>query len=122
MRDIIFNMPYIGSVISVNHYTGRRKDGGVYVKSEAKAWMDELGWVIKTAHIEDWKLPLSVTCSGVFRDKRSTPDLSNLSKCTLDAIEEVTGINDQNMRWHDGTIKLNKGVDPYLIITIEERE
>ena len=80
--------------------------------------MEDLGWVIKTAHVEDWKLPLQVTCSGRFKDKRSTPDLSNLSKCTLDAIEECTGVNDRDMRWHDGDITY--GDDPRLFITIEE--
>lgn len=120
-RGLTFSMPYIKD-LSVNHYLGRRKGGRYYVKQEVKEWMEELGWKIKLAHIEDWRLPLQVTCFGMFKDKRSTPDLSNLSKVTLDAIEEVTGINDRDMRWHDGDIKHDKtglGV-AYLTITIEE--
>jgi hypothetical protein len=46
------------------------------------------------------------------------PDLSNLSKCTLDAIEEATGNNDRNMRWHDGVVSY--GGKPVLLLTIEE--
>ncbi len=64
--------------------------------------MDALGWLVKTAHLEDWKLPLTVQCDGRFKDKRSTPDLSNLSKVILDAIQDASGVNDSNMRWRDG--------------------
>ena len=118
MRSMTVAMPYPGAVISVNHYLGRRKNSyGTYVKSEAKAWADELGWKIKTAHLEEWSLPLTVRCDGRFKDLRSTPDLSNLSKVTLDAIEECTGINDQNYRWQDGDITCG---EPTLWITITE--
>ncbi len=114
-----FEMPYIGGVLSVNHYTGRTKDGRVYVKREVRKWMNDLGWLIKTQHIEDWKLPLQVTCDGQFVDARSAPDPSNLSKVILDAIEEVTNINDRDMRWRDGERTIKKGEEPYLRITIE---
>ena len=123
-REVIIQMPYIPD-LSVNHYLGRTKPDNTnkiryYVKPHVKVWVEELGWKVKISPLEDWRLPLSVTCSGVFKDKRSTPDLSNLSKCTLDAIEETTGINDQNMRWHDGVITIVKDVSPYLILTIKE--
>ena len=106
--------------LSVNHYLGRNRVGQYFVKRHVRQWMEELGWEVKFYHLEDWKLPLQVECSGTFRDRRSTPDLSNLSKVTLDAIEEATGINDQNMRWHDGTITIDKTVNPYLTIIIKE--
>ena len=121
MNKVVMEMPYPGAVISVNHYTGRRKGGGYYVMADAQAWMDALGWQLKQYHIEDWKLPLHVTCDGQFTDARSAPDLSNLSKVVLDAIEETTGVNDREMRWHDGERVIKKG-EPYLRITIEERE
>ena len=111
---------YPGACISCNHYRDRTRDGGEYVRAEAKAWMDALGWMIKTHHIEDWRLPLKVTCSGRFKNHASTPDLSNLSKCTLDAIQEATGINDRNMRWHDGDMTFDKDAEPELTIKIEE--
>lgn len=119
MRKESIQISYPGSVISVNHYLGKRKGGGCYKKPEAKAWQEELGWVVKHLHLEDWTLPLSVKCDGYFTSVSRTPDLSNLSKCTLDAIQEATGINDVNMRWHDGTSTIvNK--EPHLIITISE--
>jgi Holliday junction resolvase RusA-like endonuclease len=117
-RSITMEIAYPGACISVNHYRGRAQDGGEYVRPEARAWQEELMWALKPYHLEDWRLPLSVTCDGVFLDKRHQPDLSNLSKCTLDAIEEVTGVNDQNMRWRDGQVTYSK--KPVLIITVEE--
>ena len=119
-KDTIM-MDYIGSCLSVNHYQyGKTK----HIKKETKAWMEEFGWRLKFSHIEDWKLPLKVTCSGVFKDGRSAPDLSNLSKIILDTIEDVTGINDKDMRWHDGSrvigSKINEFLKPRLFITIEE--
>ena len=102
---------YPGAVISVNHYKHKW-----YTKRECKDWMLLLEWMVKEYHIEDWKLPLTVRCSGVFKDKRSTPDLSNLSKVVLDALEEVSGVNDRNMRWQDGDISY--GDNPELTIEI----
>ncbi len=122
MRSETVKLRYPGKEISVNHYQGRRKGGGYYVKQEAKDFMVELGWLLKTTHIEDWTMPISVTCSGRFKDKNNTPDLSNLSKVILDAIEELTGINDQNYRWHDGTITWSKDEEPELTITVQEIE
>jgi len=119
MRTVTIKMPYVGACLSVNHYLGRRKNSyGFYVKSETRAWMDEFGWKLKSSHIEDWKLPLTVLCSGSFKDKRSIPDLSNLSKVVLDEIEEITGINDQHYRWRDGSISISD--EPTLTITITE--
>lgn len=117
MRQETIKIDYPGSVISCNHYKFKNR----YTKPEAKRWMDELGWMIKHLHIEDWKLPLEITCDGYFKDERSAPDLSNLSKVICDAIQEVTGQNDKDFRWHDG--KRNIGnKDPYLMITIAEEE
>ena len=116
-RSVTIELAYPGSVISVNHYKHR---GGFYTKPEARTFMEELGWKVKAYHIEDWKRPLQVTCSGVFKDKRSQPDLSNLSKVILDAIQEATGVNDRDMRWHDGQVLY--GSKPVLMITIEEND
>jgi len=119
MKKETIKIDYPGGVISVNHWKGRRRDGGTYTKQAALDWMNELGWLIKYMHIEDWSLPLSIKCSGYFKDERSAPDLSNLSKCTLDAIAAVTGHNDKDFRWHDGVRDVGYG-NPYLLITISE--
>jgi len=117
-REITVYIDYPGSIISVNHY---KYSGGIYTKPEAKAWMDKLGWMVKLSHIEDWHLPLHITCSGIFEDNRSAPDLSNLNKCILDALQEVSGVNDRDMRWYDGTRVISCGTDnPRLLITIKE--
>ena len=54
-RQIRIGLPYPGDVISVNHYLGRARGGGCFVKTETKEWMDMLGWSIKTEHLEDWQ-------------------------------------------------------------------
>ena len=115
MKSVAIRMSYIGKVLSVNHY---KYKGGIYTRREVKDWMEMLGWMVKGQHIQEWFLPLKVTCDGVFKNKRSQPDLSNLSKVILDAIEETTGINDRDMRWCDG--KVMYGEPQELIITIEE--
>jgi len=115
----VIRMPYIGGVLSVNHYLGKRKGGGFYTKPEVLDWEEEFGWLLKRLHLEDWKLPLKVTCDGVFKDERSAPDLSNLSKIILDTIQDISDVNDKNFRWKDGTRTISKE-EPYLLITIEE--
>ena len=82
--------------------------------------MAELGWTVKELNLDDWKLPLMITCSGRFKNKACQPDLSNLAKVTMDAIEEVTNLNDRDFRWHDGTV--GYGEPPVLWIKIEEGE
>ncbi len=121
MRVEQVRMSYVGD-LSVNHYLGRRRDGGYYVKPEVKNWKEELGWLLNSLHLEEWHLPLEIKCSGYFKDDRSSPDLSNLSKIILDTIEDTTGINDKNMRWHDGIRDVGHTKEPYLLITIKEGE
>jgi Holliday junction resolvase RusA-like endonuclease len=121
-KQLEIQIDYPGSVISVNHYRGRGYNGQEYVKPEAKAFKEMIGWQIKSASIEEWQLPIRVTCSGFFRDERSAPDLSNLSKTILDAIQETTGINDKYFRWSDGDRKIVKDITPYLLIVIEEAQ
>ena len=43
MREEVIKIGYIGSILSVNHHKGRRRDGGTYTKPEVEIWMDELG-------------------------------------------------------------------------------
>ncbi len=119
-HDVI-KIEYPGSFITVNHYLGRRKDGGYYVKQETKDWKEQFQWLLKKCHLEDYKLPLEVTCSGWFKDERSAPDLSNLSKVIMDSIEEIIyGVNDKDFRWHDGTRTIGVKEPPYLLVMIKE--
>ncbi len=120
MRKEYIIMPYIGSVLSVNHRLGRRKGGGYYVKQEVRDWEEEYMWLLKRLHFEDWQLPLVITCSAWFKDERSACDLVNLQKSVLDPIETLTGINDKNMRWRDGNREIDPKQDPHLLIGIQE--
>lgn len=121
-RKELIKLSYPGAEISVNHLYGRRKTGGYYIKPEAKAWAEELGWLLKHCHLENWKLPITVVCSGTFKNERAAPDLSNLSKLTLDTIEEITGVNDSNMRWKDGDRNIDPKVIPFILLTLIEGE
>ena len=120
MHKEVIKIGYPGNCISVNHYLGRRKGGGYYMKPEAKAWAEEFMWLLKRLHLEDWELPLQITCSGYFKNWKEAVDLSNLSKVILDTIEELTGINDSNFRWRDGERLLVKGEPPFLLIAISD--
>jgi len=115
----VIKMPYIKN-LSVNHYLGRRAGGGYYVRPEVRKWKDDFGWLLKRLHLEEWGLPLQITCDGVFKNERSAPDLSNLSKVICDTIQSVCGVNDKNYRWHDGEREI--GGEPHLMITIRESE
>jgi Holliday junction resolvase RusA-like endonuclease len=118
-QDII-KIRYPGSEISVNHYLGRRKGGGQYVVPECTAWKTEFQWLLKKCHLDEYKQPLEVTCSGYFKDERSAPDLSNLSKVINDAIAEIAGINDKFIHWHDGERVIGVKESPYLLITLQD--
>ena len=119
MKQDCVRIDYPGSCISVNHYLGRRKGGGYYVTEETKNFKMELQWLLKHCHLKNYKLPLEVKCDGWFKDERSAPDLSNLSKVVLDAIQELIGGNDKDYRWHDGKRIIGES-HPYLIISISE--
>ena len=116
-NSIIIEIAYPGSVISCNHYKYR---GGIYTKPEARAFMVELGWLIKQYHIEDWEPPLRVKCDGRFSNRRRCPDLHNLLKIICDSIEEVTGINDKYFKTETGDAVIDKNAEPMLWITISD--
>lgn len=117
MRTESVEITYAGAVLSVNHY---KYAGGIYTTKEARAWKYAIGWQIKGFHIEEWKLPVRVRCDGRFIDRRHQPDLHNLSKTILDAIEDTTGINDRNLRWEDG--EPTYGQPPILTLTFTEAD
>jgi len=119
MKQEAIQINYPGNCISVNHCLGKRKGGGYYVKPETKAWKEEFQWLLKKCHLEEFKLPLEVTCSGWFKNERAAPDLSNLSKIIMDSIQELTGVNDKDFRWRDGDRTIG-AKEPFLLITIRE--
>jgi len=119
MRIEAIQVPYVKD-LSVNHYLGRRKGSGYYVKPSVVRWKEEFGWLLKKLELDTWELPLSITCNATFKDGRSACDLSNLSKVICDTIQSVSGIDDKNFRWHDGKRDIIRGCDPYLLIVVKE--
>ena len=113
-RDQRAEMVYLPAV-SVNRYKTKR---GI-VRSDVKRWMGELTWAIRlmaAAENIEWKAPLYVKIDGEFKDKRSTPDLHNLSKVICDGIEEATEVNDRDYVVTCG--KPQWGEVPKIIITV----
>ena len=117
MKEATIEIDYPGSIISVNHY---KYKGGIYTKKEAKMWMDELGWTVKQLHLDDWKLPLTISVAGEFKDKGSCPDLHNLLKVICDSIEEITNLNDRNFKTETSEPKITGAHHPKLFITIRD--
>jgi len=118
-REATIEIEYIGKVLSVNHY---KYKGGIYTRPEATAWMAELGWTVKELNLDEWRLPLKITVSGEFKDKRSCPDIHNLLKIICDSIEEVTNLNDRDFRTETSEPKITGTIKPVLWIKIEESE
>lgn len=116
-RFTTIKMPYIGSVITENHYLGRNGNR-TYVKPEAREWQSDLIATIKRCGITDWKLPLKIILTGYFKNNRETPDLHNM-KILFDSIQEATGLNDRYFQ-----IETRPSSDhvkePYLLIEIWE--
>jgi len=112
------SIDYIGSCLSVNHY----KVGKYYTRPETKQWMKLLHYkwiVLQDKHKLTLKLPPTIHLSGIFKDKRSCPDLHNLHKTIGDALEPAFGINDREFRFIDEGYTIDKSKDPMLIIGIE---
>jgi len=109
-------MPYIGSCLSVNHY----KVGKYYTRRETAEWMLALQAQARY-HLRNSvvKFPPIIHLSGIFKDKRSCPDLHNLHKTIGDALEPAFGINDREFRFIDEGYTIDKSKDPMLIIGIE---
>ena len=119
IKSASIKIRYPGDCISVNHYLGRRKNGGYYVKPETKLWKEEFQWLLKKCYLEDFKLPLEIKCSGYFTDERAAPDLSNLSKVIMDSVAELIKVNDKDFRWHDGE-RLVGYKEPFLLIAFTD--
>lgn len=117
-RHTTIKMPYPGCVITENHYLGRNGKAS-YIKPGAKEWAQDLIFLINRCGIKDWKLPLKITVSGVFKNDRERCDLHNL-KILYDSIQKATGLNDKD--YHTETIPgtIDKTVEPFILIKIEE--
>ena len=117
-RRALIKMAYIGAVITQNHYLGRNGKAH-YVKAEAADWQNDLIWEIKRCGIQDWREPLHVKLSGVFKNKRECPDLINM-KLLFDGIQKATGLNDKFYSTETNAPVINNSVEPYILIEIRE--
>jgi len=112
------SIDYIGSCLSVNHYKYR----GKFTKPETKVWMQVLRTKTRRGlRYSKVKLPPTIHLTGIFKDKRSCPDLANLHKVIGDALQDCApGMeNDREFRFVDEGYTIDKSKEPTLIIGIE---
>lgn len=118
MMTVQLPMPYIGKVLSVNHY----KFKNMRTKPECRQWMSALT-ITANYHLGKAKVkyPPVIHLSGVFKDRRSCPDLHNLHKVIGDALQPVLG-NDREFRFVDEGYTISRAIDPILVIGVEVEE
>ena len=100
---------------SYQHSYGRRKEGGVYLKSEAKAFRNEVGWLFKKYFKKPLKGEFGVEIFFEFSDNRRR-DLDNLLKHILDGGTGVVWEDDKQIT--EIHIFKNKGRKPKTTICV----
>ncbi len=106
-----FVMPYFGE-LSENSY----KLPNRATKPHVRKWMADLALNVANAHIPTASQYV-VGVRGHFLDERR-PDIPNLFKVTLDAVEDGLGINDKAFTARDDGYETCH-MPPELIITVE---
>lgn len=114
----VIKMVYPNSHVTENHYLGR-KGNRSFMLPDAKAWANDLIEEIKCCGVSEWIPPLKVSITGVFKNKRSRPDVHNF-KLVYDCIEKVTGLNDKEYETATKPGVIDSTQTPYILITIEE--
>ena len=109
------NMEYF-TELSVNRY---KYFGSTRTKREVRQWMEDLSKALSDMgnyqNIYWQEYSITVRIDGFFKDKRA-PDLSNLAKVTMDAIEDCTLVNDKLYSLETGVPEIG---EPKLIITVK---
>jgi len=117
-ETIVINMPYIGSVLSVNNCWIRGK-GGVRtnaLKPEVKLWMLDL-----EDQAEKYKgqltAPVSIRASACFKDSRH-PDMDNLFKAICDGLKKGLDIDDKYFEISVGEVRVDPSLSPQIVLEI----
>ena len=114
-RAIEVEMEYLPDC-SKNSY--KLRDGTI--KRQVQAWMGCLTFMVrslKNSQGIEFRPPITVRIDGIFKDKRSMPDLHNMIIVVADSIEDALGINDREYLTETGHPEV--GDEAKLIITIE---
>jgi len=113
-NSIMVEMEYLPEC-SKNRYKLRN---GV-IKKQVRDWMGCLSFIVRAlVNSADLKFspPVTVRIDGVFKDKRSMPDLHNLLIVVCDAVEDALGINDQLYETETGQPEV--GEDVKVVVTV----
>lgn len=118
--NIMVEMEYLPEC-SKNSYKLRN---GV-IKRQVQDWMECLSWMITALRNSGglkFTVPVKVKIDGVFKDKRSTPDLHNLTIPICDAVEDALGINDRLYNVETGQPQVGEDVKVIVTISSEVRD
>ena len=80
---------------TVNHYYGRTKFGGVYIKPKGKTYRREVSVLMANQKLKPISGPLKVVIEVFPPDKRKR-DSDNLNKALLDALQHGGAYNDDS--------------------------
>lgn len=107
--------------VSINHLYGHTRSGIMYKTKEAKEWIKECLWIIKSHPRASYKPTdrLLVSIELDFADKRRR-DIDNCLKATFDILSKESGIiPDDNQIYHLIVVK-NVGCEkPSMRVQIE---
>ena len=75
---------------SINHYYGRRRGGGMYIKANGNDYREVVNNIVREhrPRIYMFSDPLKVIIAAERPDKRRR-DIDNIQKCALDALEKA---------------------------------
>lgn len=107
---------------SVNHLYGHTRTGIIYKTKEAKEWIQECLWIIKSHHGASYKPTdrILVSIQLFYKDKRKH-DIDNILKATFDILSKESGIiPDDNQIEHLILTKTTKTNISEMIIQIEK--
>ena len=113
-NSVMVEMEYLPEC-SKNRYKLRN---GV-IKKQVRDWMECLSWIIRAlVKGSDLKFspPVKVRIDGVFKDKRSMPDLHNFGIVIMDSMEDALGIDDRLFNLETGQPEV--GADVKMIVTV----
>lgn len=107
--------------LSINHIYGRTRTGLVYKKKEAKDWIKECLWIIKSHPRAVYKPTDDImVCVELYYADNRKHDIDNCMKLTLDLLSKESGlIPDDNQVVHLNIVKFTGCLKSEMRVQIE---
>ena len=104
---------------TINHYLAPRRGGGYYKTAEAKAWENEVGWLMKKCE-KFGKCKVEVFIEYYFKDDRS--DVSNRTKILHDLLQAIGIVDNDKQIYANHEFKAIDRKNPRVEIEIYKLE